>query len=194
VIKDALEIIKNKTPQLFKHDLQKQHAMCCGGIMEIYIEPLMQAKKLFVFGGGHVGKAVVKHAADLGFAITVIDSREEIFDDWTITGYEKVTGPFPMMMPTLPFDESTFIVIATLDHPTDNEVLGFCLRKPHYYLGMIGSKNKIARTREKFISAGIATKEELDRVDMPIGLAIGAVTADEIAISIIAKIIMEKNK
>ncbi len=194
VIDDAINIIKKKTPQLFRHDLMKHHEMCCGGVMEIYIEPLMKAKKLFMFGGGHVGKAVAKHAMDLGFEITVIDSREEVFKDYTFTGFKKVVGDFPKVMPTLPYDASTFIIIATLDHPTDNEVLGFCLKKPHCYLGMIGSKNKVARTRENFIKEGIATKEELDRVDMPIGLEINAVTADEIAISIVAKIIKEKNK
>jgi xanthine dehydrogenase accessory factor len=194
VIGDALKIIKNKKPQLFKHDLNKQHKMCCGGVMEIYIEPLMQAKKLFIFGGGHVGKAVLKHAMDLGFEITVIDSREDVFKDYTFTGFNKVVGDFPKVLPTLPYDASTFIVIATMDHPTDNEVLGFCLKKLHCYLGMIGSKNKVARTRENFIKEGIATKEELAHVDMPIGLDINAVTADEIAISIVAKIIMEKNK
>lgn len=194
VIDDAIKIIKTKTPRLFRHDLMKHHKMCCGGVMEIYIEPLMQAKKLFMFGGGHVGKAVVKHAMDLGFEITVIDSREDVFKDYTFTGFNKVIGDFPKVLPILPYDSSTFIVIATMDHPTDNEVLGFCLKKPHCYLGMIGSRNKVARTRKNFIQEGIATKEELDSVDMPIGLDINAITADEIAISIVARLILEKNK
>lgn len=193
-IEDAIQVIKNKRPELFIHDLKVQHKMCCGGSMEIYIEPLMPSKKLFMFGGGHVGKAVVKHAMDLDFEITVIDSREEIFSDWTFTGFRKVTGDFPKVLPSLPYDDNTFIVIATLDHPTDNEVLAFCILKPHCYIGMIGSKKKVATMKENLISGGIATEEELSRVDMPIGLDINAVTADEIAISIIAKLIREKNK
>ena len=193
-IEEAIGVIKNKRPQLFFHDLKVQHQMCCGGSMEIYIEPLMPSKKLFMFGGGHVGKAVIKHALDLDFEITVIDSREEIFSDWTFAGYNKVTGDFPKVMPSLPYDNNTFIVIATLDHPTDNEVLAFCIHKPHCYLGMIGSKKKVATMKENLISQGIATEEELSRVDMPIGLDINAVTADEIAISIMAKLIREKNK
>jgi xanthine dehydrogenase accessory factor len=193
-IEEAIRVIKNKRPQLFVHDLKVQHQMCCGGFMEIYIEPLMSSKKLFMFGGGHVGKAVVKHALDLDFEITVIDSREEIFSDWTFTGYRKVTGDFPKVLPTLPYDNNTFIVIATLDHPTDNEVLAFCISKPHCYIGMIGSKKKVATMKENLISGGIATDEELSHVDMPIGLDINAVTADEIAISILAKLIREKNK
>jgi len=193
-VEDAVRVIKNKSPQLFVHNLKVQHEMCCGGFMEIYIEPLMPAKKLFMFGGGHVGKAVVKHALDLDFEITVIDSREEIFSDWTFTGYNKVAGDFPKVLPTLPYDNNTFIVIATLDHPTDNEVLSFCISRPHAYLGMIGSKKKVATIKESLISQGIATEEELNRVDMPIGLDINAVTADEIAVSIVAKLIREKNK
>lgn len=193
-VQDAAQVIKNKRPQLFKHNLKLQHEMCCGGSMEIYIEPIMPLKKLFMFGGGHVGKAVVKHALDLDFEITVIDSREEIFSDWNFTGYNKVTGDFPKVLPSLPYDNNTFIVIATLDHPTDNEVLAFCIHRPHYYLGMIGSKKKVATMKENLISEGVATEEELSRVDMPVGLDIHAITADEIAVSIVAKLIREKNK
>lgn len=193
-IDNAMQVINNKRPQLFVHDLKVQHQMCCGGQMEIYIEPLMPSKKLFVFGGGHVGNAVVKHALDLDFEITVIDSREEVFNDWGITGFQKVTGDFPKVLPTLAYDDNTFIVIATLDHPTDNEVLAFCISRPHCYIGMIGSKRKVATMKENLISGGIATEDMLDKVDMPIGLEINAITADEIAISILAKLIMEKNK
>lgn len=193
-IEDAIRVIKKKEPQLFLHNLKVQHQMCCGGSMEIYIEPLMPSKKLFMFGGGHVGKAVAKHALDLDFEITVIDSREDIFNDWPFTGYSKVTGDFPKVLPSLPYDNNTFIVIATLDHPTDNEVLAYCIHKPHCYIGMIGSKKKVATMKENLISEGIATEKELSRVDMPIGLDINAVTADEIAISILAKLIREKNK
>ncbi|MEI8007776.1 MAG: XdhC family protein, partial [Bacteroidota bacterium] len=127
VIQDAVGVVKERKPRLFKHDLMEQHQMCCGGTVEIFIQPLMPQKKLFVFGGGHVGKAVVKHAMDLDFDITVVDPRGDIFDNWTDTGFTKVTGDFAKVMPGLPYDSATFIVIATLDHPTDREVLAFCL-------------------------------------------------------------------
>jgi|CryBogDrversion2_1035201.scaffolds.fasta_scaffold00020_23 xanthine dehydrogenase accessory factor len=193
VIQDAVGVVKERKPRLFKHDLMEQHQMCCGGTVEIFIQPLMPQKKLFVFGGGHVGKAVVKHAMDLDFDITVVDPRGDIFDNWTDTGFTKVTGDFAKVMPGLPYDSATFIVIATLDHPTDREVLAFCLHKPHYYLGLIGSRNKVKRIKEDFVNEGIASSEEVENVDMPIGLDINAESADEIAISIIAKLIKEKN-
>lgn len=193
-IDDALAVIREKKPKLIKHDLNTQLQMCCGGVVEIFIEPIMQKKKLFIFGAGHVGKAIVKHSLDLDFEITVIDPREDVFNDWEFSGYNKVSAPFVQVMPTLVYDQNTFIIVTTFDHATDREVLAFCMKKPHYYLGMIGSKNKVNRTHEIFISENIATKEELEKVDMPVGLNIHAESADEIAISIIAKLIMEKNK
>ncbi len=194
VINDAVKVISDRKPGFYKHNLMEQHQMCCGGTVEIYIEPLMPQKKLFLFGAGHVCKAVAKHAMDLDFEISVIDSREDVFGDWPAEGFHKVCGDFPKVLPTLAYDESTFIVIATPDHPTDREVLAFCIHKPHFYLGMIGSKNKVKRITDDFIADGIATKEQLERVDMPIGLYIHAESADEIAISILAKLISEKNK
>lgn len=193
-IEDAIRVIRSQTPELIHHDLKIRHGMCCGGAMDIYIEPLMPPKKLFIFGGGHVGKAVVKHALDLDFEITVIDSRENIFSDWPFTGYRAVVGDWPAVLPSLPYDNMTFIVIATPDHPTDNEVLAFCIRKPHRYLGMIGSKNKVAAMKKNLLTGGIATEEDLALVDMPIGIDIRAVTADEIAISIVARLIEVKNR
>jgi len=155
---------------------------------------VMQKKKLLLFGAGHVGKAIVKHSTGLDFDITIVDCREGIFNDWTFEGLQKITAPFTQILPTLSYDNSTFIVIATYDHSIDREILAFCIKKPHFYLGMIGSKTKVTRTKEMFVSEGIATKEELEKVDMPIGIDINAKTSDEIAISIFAKLIKEKNK
>lgn len=192
-IENALSVIAKNEPKLFNHELITQHDMCCGGKLEIYIEPIMQAKKLLIFGAGHVGKAIVKHSLSLDFDITVVDCREGIFTDWDFDGFQKVIAPFDQILPTLTYDDSTFIIITTYDHAFDRDILSFCMKKPHFYLGMIGSKTKVSRTREMFASDGIATPEELEKVDMPIGLDINAKTADEIAISIIAKLIKVKN-
>jgi len=193
-ITDAIEVIKSEQPKLFIHELKSQHEMCCGGSLEIFIEPIMQKKKMFLFGAGHVGKAIVKHALGLDLEISVIDSRDEIFNDWDFSGYKKIVAPFTQILPTLPYDNLTMLVIATYDHSIDREILAFCMKQPHYYIGMIGSKTKVALTKEMFVSENIATAKELEKVDMPIGIDINAVTADEIAISIVAKLIKEKNK
>jgi len=193
VIPNAIEIIKENTSRLFSHDLQTQHGMCCGGKLEIYIEPIMQTKDLFVFGAGHVGKAIVKYALDLDFEIFVIDDRKEIFDDWEEGSYNKMIVNFTEILPKLPFSSSSFIVIATYEHSIDREILSHCIKQPHAYLGMIGSKRKIDVTNKMMISSGIATKEQLEKVRMPIGVDISAEDHYEIAISIIAELIKIKN-
>lgn len=82
----------------------------------------------------------------------------------------------------------------TYSHPIDRDILAFCIRKPHAYLGMIGSTRKVEMTKKIFIDGGIATKEDLDSVDMPMGFDIGAESPEEIAVSILARLISIKNK
>ena len=103
VIPNAIKAINDNTIKIFSHDLQTQHGMCCGGKLEIYIEPIMQNKKLYVFGAGHVGKAIVKYALDLDFEIFVIDDRKNIFNDWETEGYNKMIVDFTEILPKLPF-------------------------------------------------------------------------------------------
>ncbi|MFQ5334796.1 MAG: XdhC family protein, partial [Flavobacteriales bacterium] len=75
VIENALKVIKENKPRLFHHELLRQHGMCCGGTVDIFIEPVMPNKKLYIFGAGHVGKAIARHALGLDFDIFVIDDR-----------------------------------------------------------------------------------------------------------------------
>ena len=193
VIPNAVKVIKENTIQLFSHDLQTQHSMCCGGKLEIFIEPIMQNKRLYIFGAGHIGKAIVKYATDLGFEIFVIDDRPEIFHDWETDGYDKMIVNFTEVLPKLPLNDSSFIVIATYEHSIDREILAYCIKQPVAYLGMIGSKRKIDITTKMMISSGLATKEQLEKVRMPIGLDIDAKDHYEIAISIVAELVKIKN-
>ncbi|OIP02428.1 MAG: hypothetical protein AUJ98_01370 [Bacteroidetes bacterium CG2_30_33_31] len=194
VISNAIDIIKSKKAEVFNHDLQSQHAMCCGGKLDIYIEPIMQTKRLYIFGAGHVGKAIVKYAQDLDFEIFVIDDRPEIFDDWQNGDYNKLVVDFDKVLPTLPFNEDSFVVIATYEHSIDRQILFQCINKPHAYLGMIGSKRKIEITRKIMIESGISDSELIEKVRMPIGLEINALDHHEIALSIVAELIKYKNK
>ncbi len=194
VIQQALKVIKEKKAILTKHDLKSQYQMCCGGQVEIFIEPIMKNKKLYLFGAGHINRSVAFFASQLDFDLFVFDERENILNQWHLEDVHKVPGKFKELLPSLPFDNNTFIVIATHEHALDREVLAFCIKKPFAYLGMIGSKNKIATTRKMFLEGGICTEEDLNKVDMPIGLDIGAESAQEIAISIVAGLIKTKNQ
>jgi xanthine dehydrogenase accessory factor len=194
VIEDAVEIIRTRQPKLFRHDLLQKHNMCCGGTVELYIEPLMNKNKLYIFGAGHLGKALSRYARDFEFDIVVIDDRKEYLDEVDEESIRKMNLPHEEAIALLPFDERTFICIATYSHPFDREILASCMKKPFAYLGMIGSQRKVEITKKRFMETMNFSKEDLEKVDMPMGLDIRAETPDEIAISILSKLIEVKNK
>ena len=194
VIKNALIQLKKNEPKLFKHDLLHQHNMCCGGTVEIFIEPIERMKRLYIFGAGHTGQALAKYALAMDFEIFVIDDRKEYINQLKeVSAINKLHVDYKKVLPTLPFDENTFVVILTYEHEIDRDILSYCINKPHAYLGMIGSQRKIEMTKKMFLDAGIATKKQLEKVNMPIGKNILAETPDEIAVSILAELIEVKN-
>lgn len=193
VIENALHQIKIQKPQLFKHDLLHQHNMCCGGSIEIYIEPIKKMNRLYIFGAGHTGSSLANFASRLNFDIFIIDDRNEYLEGINNTKINKLNIDYKKVLTSLPFDKNTYITIMTYDHSIDRDILAFCIKKPHAYLGMIGSKRKINLTKKAFLEGNIATSEELENVDMPMGININADTPDEIAISLLAKLISIKN-
>jgi xanthine dehydrogenase accessory factor len=194
VIENGLEQLASNESKLFKHDLLHQHSMCCGGSMDIFIEPIVKNKRLYVFGAGHTGMALVKFTSLLPFEVFLIDDRKEYLDRLEIKGVSKMHGQYGEILPSLPFNEDTFVVILTYEHALDRDILSHCIKQPFAYMGMIGSQRKIEMTKKIFIDGGIATEEEMRKVDMPMGLDIKANTPEEIAVSIAAKLIEVKNK
>lgn len=192
-IENAIQVINKKEPQLFRHDLLHQHNMCCGGTVDIYIEPIMKKNRLYIFGAGHTGNALAKYAIDVDFEVVIIDDRKDYMEQVNIEGVNKMNLPFEQTLGLLPFNEETFITIMTYDHDTDRNILANCIKKPHAYLGMIGSVRKVEITKKMFREAGIATDEELNAVDMPMGIEIKSEGPEEIAISILAKLIETKH-
>ena len=194
VIEDALGVLKTKEPVVLHYDLLKQLGMSCGGSLDIYIEPVMKKNKLYIFGAGHTGHALAKRAIEFDFEITMIDDRKDYIDEIKLTGINKINGAYKQVLPTLLFDDSTYITIMTYSHVLDREILSFCLKQPYAYMGMMGSMRKVEMTKKMFIEEGIGTGEELARVDMPMGIDIGADGPEEISISILAKLLSVKNK
>jgi len=189
VILNALKVIRSGKPELFKHDLLHQHNMCCGGSVDIFIEPIMKKSKLYIFGAGHTGHALARHSLNLDFEVVVIDDRKEYLDQISLEGINKLHLHYESALPLLPMDEQTYICIMTYSHPYDRDILSYCLKKPLAYLGMIGSRRKVEMTKKMFVDAGVGNLKELEKVDMPMGIDIDAETPDEIAISILAKLI-----
>ncbi len=195
VIKNALNQLKCNEPKLFKHDLLHQHNMCCGGTVEIFIEPIEKMKRLYIFGAGHTGQALAKFAKVLDFEVFVIDDRKEYIQQLSeVEGINKLTVDYKEILPKLPFDNNTFVAILTYEHEIDRDILSYCIKQPSAYVGMIGSKRKVEMTKKMFLDAEIATKKQLNAVDMPMGIDVLAETPEEIAISILAKLIKVKNK
>lgn len=192
-IENALKQIEENQPKTYKHDLLHQHSMCCGGSVEIFIEPIIKMNKLYIFGAGHTGNALAKYASSSGFEVFVIDDRKEYLDEITGENINKMHADYKKALPVLPFDKNTYVTIMTYEHAHDRDILSYCIKQPHAYLGMIGSKRKVELTKKMFKEAKLATKKEVDNVDMPMGIDIKAEEPKEIAISILAKLISVKN-
>lgn len=189
VIADALRCLETRRPHFRRHDLLHQHNMCCGGSVDLYIEPIMPKERLYIFGAGHTGHALARHAVSLDFEVFVIDDRKEYLDQIHVPGVNKLQADFSAVLPSLPFDAHTYIAIMTYSHPIDRDLLSYCVKQPFAYLGMIGSERKVEMTRKLFAEGRIASPELLDRVDMPMGLDIGAETPDEIAVSVLGRMV-----
>ncbi len=192
IIEKAIEVIEKSSSGKFVFDLGNDLDMQCGGYVEVFIESLNQKNDLIIFGAGHVGKAVARFASQLGFEITFVDNRKNIISDVDIQNNKFINKEYFDAFEDIDFTDKSFIIVTTPNHEFDQEVTAICIKKPHAYLGMIGSKRKVATTKNNLIEKGFSEKE-IEKVDMPIGIKFNAQTPDEIAISIVAKLIDVRN-
>jgi xanthine dehydrogenase accessory factor len=158
--------------------------------IEVLWEPVVPKPVLIIVGGGHVGQALAAQAHLVGFAIRVVDDRPDFLAPEAFPpGTRFLTGTWKETLGAFPFDQDTYVAIMTRGHLGDAEALAACLDRPAAYLGMIGSRRKVALLRETFLTTGRVTVDQWNRVHAPIGLDIGAVSAPEIAASIVAQLI-----
>jgi xanthine dehydrogenase accessory factor len=193
VIEEAVKVIKLGKPKRIHFTLSDKEAsevgMICGGDMEVFIEPILTAPTLFIFGGGHISLPLAKTSRLLGFKIAVIDDRADFASAERFPEAEMVlAGDFSQAFSRLKVDKTSYIVIVTRGHQHDELVLEWAVGTPAKYIGMIGSKTKVKTIFDHLLAKGVP-KEKLDSVHSPIGLAIGAQTPEEIAVSILAEII-----
>ena len=155
----------------------------------ILIEPVLPADTLFLFGAGHVAQPTARLAAFVGFRVRVVDDRAEFASAERFPEAEevRVVTDFDSALQGLAIDANAFIVIVTRGHLYDKTVLMQALRTPAAYIGMIGSRRKRDHIFEALLKQGF-TETDLKRVHSPIGLAIGAETPEEIALSIVAEL------
>jgi xanthine dehydrogenase accessory factor len=161
--------------------------MCCGGRMEVLVEPIEAPPRLFVCGAGHIAEATAGLAQTAGFRVSVVDEREELITDARFPGAERVTLDALAWLKREALHARDWLLIATHDHRLDEQLLEAALATAVGYIGLVGSRRKVLRIVER-VSAKRGTLE-LARVYGPVGLALGAVEPGEIGISIVAELV-----
>lgn len=194
VIQDALKTITNNNCSIFNYAMKKEEGMSCGGKATVFIEPLIGKSKLYIFGGGHIGKILSELTTKLGFAVFVIDERPEIIETLSKNNGTLICKPYNDAINNLIFDKNTFISIATHNHLYDKEIVAYCAKQSFAYLGMLGSKNKINNIKSEFLENKILSKNEMNKIDWPMGVKIACNTPEEIAVSILAKLVDVRTK
>jgi xanthine dehydrogenase accessory factor len=193
VIDEAIKVIKQGKPKRLHMSLTAKEAegagMICGGELEVFIEPILTAPTLYIFGGGHISLPLAQMGRLLGFKIAIIDDRAEFSSAERFPEAEIVLAEdFKKAFPRLKIDKSSYIVIVTRGHQHDEIVLSWAVGTPAKYIGMIGSKAKVKTLFSHLLAKGVS-QEKLASVHSPIGLEIDAQTPEEIAVSILAEII-----
>ncbi len=193
----ARESIKTRRPELVRYELTDDFAqesgLICGGQMDVYIEPIEPSPELYVIGAGHVGLHLARLAADVGFRVHVIDDREKFANAERFpTAVEVVVDDIPSWIDRANLPVHAYAVIVTRGHTNDLDALRVLAPRELRYLGLIGSRAKVARIFEALLADQMPA-DVLQRVHAPIGLDIGAVTPQEIAVSILAELIAVKH-
>lgn len=177
--------------------LVRDLAMCCGGSMEVFVEVVQPQVRLFILGAGHVAQALVPVAQAAGFAVQVLDDREELLDNPAFAGARALGYDVDELSAALPdLGEGDYVVITTRDHARDEQALAHLLRRPHRYLGMIGSRRKVHAVLGRILRRELQLGRpwpDLSRVRAPMGLALGGRTPGEIAVSVVAELLAERH-
>ncbi len=193
----AREAIKDRQPQLVRYELDDDFAqetgLVCGGQMDVYIEPIEPSPELYVIGAGHVGTELARLAQQVGFRVHVVDDREKFANRERFPDAEEVVAAnIPDWIAGAALPAHAYAVIVTRGHTNDLEALRALAPRPLRYLGLIGSRAKVARIFEALGADGMPAGQ-LANVHAPIGLDIGAVSPQEIAVSILAELIAVKH-
>ncbi|MDP2209879.1 MAG: XdhC family protein [Bacteroidota bacterium] len=162
---------------------------------DLYIyEPIEGKSPLYIFGGGHVGKAVSRFAAQCGFSVTIVDDRVEYTDRDKFPEVDKtICLPFRNISEHLKIEETAFVIIVTRGHSYDELVLEQVLKFKPKYIGMIGSKRKVLVSYKNLLAKGVE-EAKLKNIFAPVGLDIGAISVEEIAVSIVAEMVSVRRK
>lgn len=197
VLDEAWMALSDGQPRTLKYsmvDPSRGDPGVCGGTVEVFVEPILPAPMIVVIGGGHVGKAVVHLAKWLGFRVAVNDDRAEFCTPEAVPGADAY---YPVPMQELPkhlsVTRQTYLVVTSRGSSVDAVGLPELFETPAAYIGVIGSKRRWLTTVKALKAKGV-TEEQIAKVHSPMGLELNAETPEEIAVSIMAEILMLRGK
>jgi xanthine dehydrogenase accessory factor len=174
--------------ELLIRDLAHDLGMCCGGRMEIFVEAILPAPRLWLLGAGHVAKPTAALARSVGFEVHVVDEREELNTAERFPDCRRVLGDPGDELRKAELGDADWVLIMTHDHQLDEAALAAAAGQSAHYVGLVGSKRKVFRLLER-VRAKRGGDFPLERVFAPVGLDIGAVSPEEIAVSIVAELV-----
>ncbi len=196
VVADALDAIAAGDARLKRYTFTETGAesvgQVCGGSVEVFLEPVLPQERLLILGAGHVGQALARHAAGLGFETIVVDDRAAwLRTDQFPAGVRLIETDetYTLRMPAIL--SADYIAVLTRCHRTDRNALAAALAAQPRYLGLICSRRKKLRLFAELEAQGVA-RERLETIHAPIGLPIGAETPAEIAVAIAGEIVRER--
>ncbi|MSO61055.1 MAG: xanthine dehydrogenase [Acidobacteria bacterium] len=190
----ARQVLETRKPTTVRYDLNDDFAeetgLVCGGQMEVFIEPIEAAPAVYIFGAGHVGYYLARMAHEAGFGVHVIDDRAAFANPERFPfAASVVVDDIPEWLARTTLPATAYAVVVTRGHRNDLDALRALAPRELRYMGLIGSRAKVARLYEQLMTEGGVDPDRLARIHAPIGLDLGAVTPQEIAVSITAELI-----
>ena len=189
----ARDVMRNERPRHMNFSLGQDAAydngLICGGQLSVFVEPVVPQPRLYVFGAGHISKSISKIATLAGFAAVIVDNREAFANRERFPEADEIfAGEYEDVFPQLPIRDTSYLVIVTRGHRDDMRVMRWAVGTNAKYIAMIGSKRKVIGVVKELEKEGIP-REAFERAFAPMGLEIGAITPEEIAVSIVAEMI-----
>src|SRR5271154_5486263 len=189
----ARDVMQNERPRHMNFTLGQDAAydngLICGGQLSVFIEPVVPQPRLYVFGAGHISKSISKIATLAGFATVIVDNREAFASQERFPEADEIFAEeYEDVFPKLPVRDTSYVVIVTRGHRDDMRVMRWAVGTNAKYIAMIGSKRKVIGVVKELEKEGIP-REAFERAFAPMGLDIGAITPEEIAVSIVAEMI-----
>ena len=170
-------------------DAAYDNGLICGGQLNVFVEPVIPQPRAFIFGAGHISKSLSKIASMAGFATVIVDNRESFANRERFPEADEIFAEeYEEVFPKLIINQTSYIVIVTRGHRDDMRVLRSAIDTSARYISMIGSKRKVIGVVKELEKEGVS-RDSFDRIFAPMGFEIGAITPEEIAISVVAEMI-----